>query len=108
MPKRASLKEPSGPARPVTPGRTALAGSRTPSRISSDLVDARSASLWGDVGGGEAGSAGWHEEAADAVFGAGPDGGDVGDAAVGDPHLVAGDDAVAAVADGAGAHAGGV
>ena len=48
------------------------------------------------------------EEAADALVGARPDDGDVGDRAVGDPHLLAVQDPVVAVAAGAGAHRAGI
>ena len=42
MPNRASLRQPSGPLSPRASGNIALAGNRTPSRVSSDVVDARS------------------------------------------------------------------
>ena len=42
MPNRASLRQDSGPLSPRTPGRTASAGSRTPSITSSPVVEARS------------------------------------------------------------------
>ena len=64
------------------------------------MLDLRSAEKPGRVGG--------DDETADAVVGLGPDDGDVGDGAVGDPHLAAVEDPVAAVAAGAGAHAAGV
>ena len=45
MPNRASLRQDSGPLSPVTSGSTASAGSRTPSRTSSLVTDARKDSL---------------------------------------------------------------
>jgi hypothetical protein len=45
MPYRASDRQPSGPARPRAPGSIASAGSRTPSRISSLVTEARSDSF---------------------------------------------------------------
>ena len=54
-----------------------------------------------DVGGGEALGVGRHDEAADALVGLRPHDRDVGDAAVGDPHLRAVEDPVVAVALGA-------
>src|ERR1039457_3248954 len=45
MPKRASLRHESGPRIPLTPGRTALSGTRTESKDSSEVTDARSDSL---------------------------------------------------------------
>src|SRR6266566_5608632 len=59
-----------------------------------------------DILGSEARCAPGHEEAADAVVGLGPDGRDVRDAAVGNPHLAAGQDPVIAIAHRPGAHAG--
>ena len=69
-----------------------------------------------DVASGEAGTIGFDEEAADAplllgdggVFDFGPDDGDVGDAAGGDPHLFSVEDVVVAVFACAGSHASGV
>ncbi len=68
-----------------------------------------------DIPGAEAGAVGFDEEAADgAVFlpviavGFGPDDGDVGDGAGGDPHFFAVEDVLIAAAVGAGAHAAGV
>ena len=47
MPNLASLRHDSGPLSPVTPGSTAPAGSRTSSRWSSEVMEARSDSfLW--------------------------------------------------------------
>ncbi len=45
MPKRASLRQLSGPRIEATPGSTASAGSRTSSMISSLVIDARSDTL---------------------------------------------------------------
>ena len=45
MPKRASVRHDSGPRMPLTSGRTASAGSRTSSKESSDVTDARRDSL---------------------------------------------------------------
>lgn len=64
-----------------------------------------------DVFGLEAGAVGFDEEAADTivfVFELGPDDGDVGDAAVGDPHFFAVEDVAAGSFAGACAHAAGV
>ena len=66
------------------------------------------AELLVDVLGGEALGALGDEEAADALVGLRPDDGDVGDRAVGDPHLLAVQDPVVAVAAGAGPHRAGV
>ncbi len=64
------------------------------------------------VGDGEAGHAGFDQEAPDAVLGLRPDHRDVGEGAVGDPHLGAGEYPVRALAGalaaGSGAHVGGV
>ena len=72
------------------------AGSRTSSRTSSEVTEARSDTCGGLVGG-EARGVGGHHEAADAVLGLRPDHGDVGERAVGDPHLGAVEHPVAAV-----------
>src|SRR3712207_9428404 len=45
LPICASLRQESGPRIPVTPGSTASSGSRTSSRISSEVTDARSECL---------------------------------------------------------------
>ena len=58
-----------------------------------------------DIPGSEAGRAARDQEPSDAVLGPGPDHGDVGDAAVGDPHLGAGKNPVGAVLPGEGPHA---
>ena len=59
-----------------------------------------------DFLGAEAGHALLQHEALDAVVGLRPDDGDVGQVAVGDPHLAAGDQPVVAVAHCAGLHVG--
>ena len=84
------------------------AGRRTPSRISSAVTDARSDSFLWISRRGEPGGVGRDHEAADAVVGPRPHDGDVGDGAVGDPHLGAVEHPVVAVALGRGAHAAGV
>ena len=62
-----------------------------------------------DLVGGEAGGVGGHEEAADdTVVVLGPDEGDVGDAAVADPHLDAVEDVEVAVGAGGGLHGAGI
>jgi hypothetical protein len=63
-----------------------------------------------DIVGAEAGAVGFDQEAADFVFffDLGPDDGDVGDGAGGDPHLFAVEDVFVAVFAGAGGHAAGV
>ena len=61
-----------------------------------------------NVGCGEARRTALDQEAPDAVVGARPDHGDVGDGTVGDPGLFAVEYPAGAVAHGAGAHAGGV
>ena len=62
-----------------------------------------------DLVGGEAGSVGGHEEAPDdAVVVLGPDEGDVGDAAVADPHLHAVEDVEVSVGAGGGLHGAGI
>ena len=61
--------------------------------------------------GAEAGAVGFHQESADAlvfVFHLGPDDGDVGDVAGGDPHLFAVEDVFVAGLAGGGGHAAGV
>ena len=76
-----------GRAGPCASGSTASAGSRTSSRTSSLVTEARSDSLWWISGAREARRVGRDDEAADAVVGPRPDDRDVGDRAVGDPHL---------------------
>ena len=69
-----------------------------------------------DVAGGEAGTVGLDEEASDAplllrdggIFDLGPDDGDIGDAAGGDPHLFAVQDVVVTIFAGASAHTAGI
>ena len=64
-----------------------------------------------NVVGLEAGTVGFDEESADPVvfvFDLGPDDGDVGDGAGGDPHLLAVEDVFVADFLGAGAHAAGI
>ena len=108
IPNRASVRHDSGPRRPVTSGSTASAGSRTSSSTSSLVTDARSESLRLISGALKPGGVGRHDEAADpaVVRSARPDDGDVGDRAVGDPHLRAVEHPVGAVEAGAGAHRG--
>src|SRR5690606_10647418 len=59
-----------------------------------------------DLLGGEAGRALLHDEALDALVGLRPDDGDVGQVAVGDPHLRAVEHPVAAILAGVGLHVG--
>ena len=82
MPNRASERHDSGPFRPVTPGSTASAGSRTPSRTSSEVTDARSDSFLATSFVENPGVDGRHDEPPDAVVGPRPHDRDVGDAAV--------------------------
>ena len=46
IPKRASVRQPSGPLSPRTSGSIADAGTRTSSKINSLVIDARSEILW--------------------------------------------------------------
>ena len=77
-----------------------------PPAISSEVIDARSDSLRWMSRAVKPLRVGGDDEAADAVVGLRPHDGDVGDAAVGDPHLRPVEDPVVAVAPRAGAHVG--
>src|SRR5215467_4668212 len=96
IPYRASVRQDSGPFSPVTPGSTASAGSRTSSKCSSEVTDARRQLLM-DVPGGEAARPAGDQEATDPVRRLRPDHGDIGDGPVGDPHLGAREDPVVPV-----------
>ena len=94
MPNRASFRQP------------AVRTARAPGSSAEPAAGRRRAPVRGDRGaqrellvhgGGEAGRAGGDEEAADAVVGVRPHHGDVGDRAVGDPHLGAVEHPVRAV-----------
>ena len=106
MPNRASLRQDSGPLSPVTSGSTASAGSRTPSRTSSLVTDARRDSLCLMSGRAEAVGVRRDHEAPDAFVRPAPHDGDVGDRAVGDPHLATVEHPVGPVPLGARGHAG--
>ena len=73
------------------------AGSRTSSSTSSAVIEARSDNLCLIFGRGEAGRVGRHDEARGSRRRSRPDHRDVGDRAVGDPHLGAVEDPVVAV-----------
>ena len=101
-PRSGTTAGPSSRARPAAPRRRAAG---TSSRISSEVTDARSESLRWMSCVREARRVGRDDEPADALVGLGPHDRDVGDAAVGDPHLRAVQDPVAAVAPRVRAHA---
>ena len=87
------------PAQPAAP-RAARRRAGQPNARQHQLAGDRGAQrqLVVDVARGEAGGAGRHDEAADALVGARPHDRDVGDRAVGDPHLGAVEHPVVAVA----------
>ena len=94
------------PFRPRTSGSTASPGRRTPSRTSSLVTEARSDSLC-LISGAEKPGCWWGRRSRGcrrAPPRLRPDHGDIGDGAVGDPHLPAVEDPVVAVTPGARPH----
>ena len=95
MPNRASLRQLSGPLRPV-PSRSAPAGRRTESRTSSLVTEARKDILC-LISGAEKPGRPWEPRSRGCRPRSGPDDGDVGDGAVRDPHLAPVQDPVVAL-----------
>ena len=99
---------PAGPTSPAPQAVCASAGSRTSSNASSEVIEARSESLCDIVACREARGVGRHDEPAIPSSVLRPHDRDVGDGPVGDPHLRAVENPVAAVAARVGAHPGGI